>query len=142
MDQAGTSDTQLQTPDLLVSPTENFVVTLSHRYSFEADTIFWDGGVIELSVNGGAWEDVSTRVNPGYGGQSFIPSALAKISATRALIEQRNPTCRLQVDGGIKASNLRRVVEAGADTVVVGSAIFTETQPVADAVHALRAALA
>jgi ribulose-phosphate 3-epimerase len=80
-------------------------------------------------------------VNPGFGGQSFIPLALDKIRRLRAMIDKRNPNCRLQVDGGIKANNIRRVVEAGADTIVAGSAIYNREQSVAEAVGALREAL-
>ncbi len=80
-------------------------------------------------------------VNPGFGGQSFIPAVLDKIRRLRAALDQRNPTCLLEVDGGIKAGNLRRVVEAGADTIVAGSAIYSPDRSVADAMAALRAAL-
>lgn len=81
-------------------------------------------------------------VNPGFGGQAFIPESLEKIARLRSMLDERNPDCLLEVDGGIKAANLRQVVEAGADTVVVGSAIYTPDQSVADAVAALRAAVA
>jgi len=80
-------------------------------------------------------------VNPGFGGQSFIPTALDKIRRLRAMLDERNPTCRLQVDGGIKASNIRRVVEAGADTIVAGSEIYTPERSVEESVRQLRAAL-
>ena len=80
-------------------------------------------------------------VNPGFGGQSFIPAVLDKIRRLRADLDQRNPTCLLQVDGGIKAGNLRRIVEAGADTIVAGSAIYSPDQSVAAAMAALRAAV-
>ncbi|MDP9365648.1 MAG: ribulose-phosphate 3-epimerase [Chloroflexota bacterium] len=80
-------------------------------------------------------------VNPGFGGQIFIPAALDKIHRLRALLDERNPTCLLEVDGGVKAGNLRRVVEAGADTIVAGSAIFSPDQPIAAAMAALRSAL-
>jgi ribulose-phosphate 3-epimerase len=80
-------------------------------------------------------------VNPGYGGQTFIPSTLNKIARLRAMIDDRNPTCRLEVDGGVKAGNIGRVVEAGADTIVAGSAIFGPDASVADSVAALRAAI-
>jgi ribulose-phosphate 3-epimerase len=67
-------------------------------------------------------------VNPGFGGQSFIEASLRKIAKARQIIEQhRRETgreVRLQVDGGIKIANIRRVAEAGADTFVAGSAIF------------------
>jgi ribulose-phosphate 3-epimerase len=79
-------------------------------------------------------------VNPGFGGQGFIPATLDKIRRLRAALDARNPTCLLEVDGGIKASNLRRVVDAGADTVVAGSAVFSPERSVAAAMAELRAA--
>src|SRR5947207_8712055 len=63
-------------------------------------------------------------VNPGFGGQSFIPSALKKIERARRIIEASGRDIRLEVDGGIKVDNIRAVASAGADTFVAGSAIF------------------
>ena len=63
-------------------------------------------------------------VNPGFGGQSFIDSTLRKIEATRKRIDASGKDIRLEVDGGIKETNIRRVADAGADTFVAGSAIF------------------
>ncbi len=63
-------------------------------------------------------------VNPGFGGQSFIDSALRKVQAARKRIDSSGRDIRLEVDGGIKAGNIRRVADAGADTFVAGSAIF------------------
>ena len=63
-------------------------------------------------------------VNPGFGGQSFIEGALKKIERVRKLIDQSGRDIRLEVDGGIKTENIRRVADAGADTFVAGSAIF------------------
>ena len=63
-------------------------------------------------------------VNPGFGGQSFIDSALRKIEQARKLIDASGRDIRLEVDGGIKTDNIRRVADAGADTFVAGSAIF------------------
>jgi ribulose-phosphate 3-epimerase len=63
-------------------------------------------------------------VNPGFGGQSFIPGALRKIERVRRLIEATGRDIRLEVDGGIKVDNIRQVADAGADTFVAGSAIF------------------
>ena len=63
-------------------------------------------------------------VNPGFGGQSFIDSALRKVEQARRLIGQTGRDIRLEVDGGIKVENIRRVADAGADTFVAGSAIF------------------
>ena len=80
-------------------------------------------------------------VNPGFGGQCFIDSALRKVEKARRLIEASGRDIRLEVDGGIKVDNIRRVADAGADTVVAGSAIFG--QPVYRAViDAMRRELA
>ena len=63
-------------------------------------------------------------VNPGFGGQGFIPGSLKKIERIRKLIDASGRDIRLEVDGGIKADNIRQVADAGADTFVAGSAIF------------------
>jgi ribulose-phosphate 3-epimerase len=63
-------------------------------------------------------------VNPGFAGQEFIPSVLAKIGAVRGRIQASGRATRIEVDGGVKIDNIARVVEAGADTLVAGSAIF------------------
>jgi ribulose-phosphate 3-epimerase len=66
-------------------------------------------------------------VNPGFGGQSFIDSALRKVEHARKRIQASGRDIRLEVDGGIKADNIRRVADAGADAFVAGSAIFGKT---------------
>jgi ribulose-phosphate 3-epimerase len=76
-------------------------------------------------------------VNPGFGGQSFIPSALDKISALRQRIRQRGLATELEVDGGVKIDNIREVVAAGADVLVAGSAVFN-TDDYAATILALR----
>ena len=63
-------------------------------------------------------------VNPGFGGQSFIPSVLPKITRVREMIDRSGREIRLEVDGGIKVDNIQAVAAAGADTFVAGSAIF------------------
>ena len=65
-------------------------------------------------------------VNPGFGGQNFIPSVLDKISTLRQSIDDKNLNIRLEVDGGIKLDNIAEASKAGADTFVSGSAIFRE----------------
>ncbi|MEN9473658.1 MAG: hypothetical protein RIS48_378 [Pseudomonadota bacterium] len=80
-------------------------------------------------------------VNPGFGGQGFIDSALRKIEAARKRIEASGKDIRLEVDGGIKAANIRGVADAGADTFVAGSAIFGQSDYKAVIDH-MRAALA
>jgi ribulose-phosphate 3-epimerase len=80
-------------------------------------------------------------VNPGFGGQGFIDSALRKIERARRLIDDSGRDIRLEVDGGIKVDNIRRVADAGADTFVAGSAIFGERDYRA-VIQAMRAQLA
>lgn len=65
-------------------------------------------------------------VNPGFGGQSFIDSTLNKVRQVRQLIDASGRDIRLEVDGGVKASNIRAIAEAGADMFVAGSAIFNQ----------------
>ncbi len=66
-------------------------------------------------------------VNPGFGGQSFIPQSLDKLKQVRALIDQSGFEIRLEIDGGVKVDNIRAIAEAGADMFVAGSAIFGQT---------------
>ena len=80
-------------------------------------------------------------VNPGFGGQGFIDSALRKVEAARKRIRACGKDIRLEVDGGIKVDNIRRVADAGADTFVAGSAIFGKSDYKA-VVDQMRAALA
>ncbi len=80
-------------------------------------------------------------VNPGFGGQGFIDSALRKVADARRRIQASGKDIRLEVDGGIKADNIRRVADAGADTFVAGSAIFGKPDYKA-VVEQMRAALA
>ncbi|PDW03771.1 ribulose-phosphate 3-epimerase [Candidatus Viridilinea mediisalina] len=85
---------------------------------------------------------VLMSVNPGYGGQRFIPSSVDKIARLRQLCVARGcPDRLIQVDGGVNTSNLPAVRDAGANVVVVGSAVYNPNQSVADAVAGLQAAL-
>ncbi|RCW62016.1 MULTISPECIES: ribulose-phosphate 3-epimerase [Halanaerobium] len=68
-------------------------------------------------------------VNPGFGGQSYIPQMTAKIASLKRMIERNNYSCQIEVDGGIKTHNLKEVVNAGADIIVAGSAIFGAADP-------------
>ena len=68
-------------------------------------------------------------VNPGFGGQAFIERALVKLREVRALIDARNPTCDLEVDGGIGTDNIERAVEAGATMLIAGSSVFGAADP-------------
>ena len=63
-------------------------------------------------------------VNPGFGGQSFIPHTLEKLKAVRKLIDSHGLVTRLEIDGGVKIENIKEIASAGADTFVAGSAIF------------------
>jgi ribulose-phosphate 3-epimerase len=63
-------------------------------------------------------------VNPGFGGQSFIPSTLDKLREVRAMIDRSGRNVRLEIDGGVKPDNIGAIAAAGADTFVAGSAIF------------------
>ena len=80
-------------------------------------------------------------VNPGFGGQKFIPATIEKVREVRALIDASGLDIRLEVDGGISAKNIREIAAAGADTFVAGSAIFS-TPDYAAAISAMRAELA
>ncbi|MBU5436215.1 ribulose-phosphate 3-epimerase [Pseudoflavonifractor sp. MSJ-37] len=76
-------------------------------------------------------------VEPGFGGQSFMADQLDTVAQIRSLIQQYNPACRLEVDGGINTETARRAVTAGADTLVAGSAVYGAADP-AMAISALR----
>lgn len=65
-------------------------------------------------------------VNPGFGGQSFIPHTLDKLHAVRQLIDRSGRDIRLEIDGGVKVDNIREIAQAGADMFVAGSAIFSQ----------------
>lgn len=80
-------------------------------------------------------------VNPGFGGQKFIGSALDKLKRLRGEIDKRRLAVELEVDGGVKLHNVRRVVDAGASVVVAGSAVFESSQGVEAEVRRFRAAL-
>ena len=73
-------------------------------------------------------------VNPGFGGQKFIESALGKLARLRAEIDTRHLPIELEVDGGVKLENVRRVVEAGASVIVAGSAVFESADGVEGAI--------
>src|SRR3989440_2593266 len=77
-------------------------------------------------------------VNPGFGGQDFIPETLPKITRIRQMITQRNLQCDVEVDGGIHEATARQVVQAGANLLVTGSAVFNQHESVAQAMERLR----
>lgn len=80
-------------------------------------------------------------VNPGFGGQAFIPSALDKLRRVRALIDASGRDIRLEIDGGVKLDNIGKIAAAGADTFVAGSAIF-DSEDYAATIDAMRQAIA
>ncbi len=80
-------------------------------------------------------------VNPGFGGQQYIPTSTQKIKRLRRQINELGLSIHLQVDGGVKASNVREVVDAGADVIVAGSAIFGGSKSVAENIADFRNAL-
>nr|WP_086940671.1 ribulose-phosphate 3-epimerase [Thaumasiovibrio occultus] len=80
-------------------------------------------------------------VNPGFGGQSFIPGTLDKLREVRRRIDESGRNIRLEIDGGVKVDNIREIAEAGADMFVAGSAIFSEPDYKA-VIDAMRAELA
>jgi ribulose-phosphate 3-epimerase len=79
-------------------------------------------------------------VNPGFGGQSFIPATLGKLREARALIDASGYAIRLEVDGGVGIGNIAEIAAAGADTFVAGSAIFNAPD-YREVITALRAAI-
>ena len=80
-------------------------------------------------------------VNPGFGGQKFIETQLAKITEIRSMLDAYNPAAWLEVDGGISEQTLPRVQRAGADAFVAGNAVFNHPQGIATGVQTLRFAI-
>lgn len=97
-----------------------------------------------ISVLDHVWDDIDLilvmSVNPGFGGQSFIPSSLDKLRTLRQQIDARGKPIRLEVDGGVKVDNVGAIAAAGADTFVAGSAIFSSSdyaKTIAEMRHAI-----
>ena len=101
--------------------------------SSSLDVLEWELGNVDFVL--------VMSVNPGFGGQGFIPGALKKIERVRRIIDASGRDIRLQVDGGIKTDNIRAAFDAGADTFVAGSAIFGQ-QDYRAVIQAMRAELA
>ncbi|GAB4280293.1 MAG: ribulose-phosphate 3-epimerase [Candidatus Promineifilaceae bacterium] len=80
-------------------------------------------------------------VNPGFGGQSYIPTSTTKIRRLRQMLTSQNRQTLIEVDGGIKAHNIAEVAGAGANILVAGSAVFNQTQPITQNLATLSAAL-
>lgn len=70
-------------------------------------------------------------VNPGFGGQSFIPRTIKKIKALKAMIQSRGLSTLIEIDGGVTLENAKEILEAGADVLVAGSTVFKSTDPIA-----------
>ena len=81
-------------------------------------------------------------INPGWGGQPFMPEVLPKVRQVRAMIDALGLATELEIDGGINQSTAAAAVKAGADVLVAGTAIFNEREPVGDAVARLRRSIA
>jgi len=76
-------------------------------------------------------------VNPGFGGQSFIPHTLKKIKELRRLLNERNPDVKIEIDGGVTLDNAKIILEAGADVLVAGNTVFSAPDP-AKVIHQLK----
>ena len=76
-------------------------------------------------------------VNPGFGGQKFIPRTISKVRELRDLLDATGSTALIEVDGGVNLQTGARLVEAGADVLVAGNAVFSADNPV-EAIHALK----
>ena len=72
---------------------------------------------------------VVMSVNPGFGGQKFISGSLDKVRRLREMIESRNLTTKIEIDGGVDAGNIKKVIESGAEIIVAGSAVFSAESP-------------
>jgi ribulose-phosphate 3-epimerase len=80
-------------------------------------------------------------VNPGFGGQAFIDTALRKLAQAQQLVRDRNPTCEIEVDGGVKLANVPAIAQAGATVIVAGSFVYLEGEGPEANIAALRRAL-
>jgi len=78
-------------------------------------------------------------VNPGFGGQKFIPSVLERAVRLKELVEKRNPACLIEVDGGVNDKNIHMLAEAGVDVAVAGSYVYGHPQGVTEAIASLKA---
>jgi len=77
-------------------------------------------------------------VNPGFGGQKFIPSVIEKVKRLKSLIEKKNPNCLIEVDGGVSDKNIKELQDAGVDVVVAGSFVYKHPVSVAEAISTLK----
>jgi ribulose-phosphate 3-epimerase len=77
-------------------------------------------------------------VNPGFGGQAFISSVIEKAKRLKTFIEKHNPTCLIEVDGGVNDVNVKHLAEAGVDVVVAGSFVYKHPKGIAEAIASLK----
>jgi ribulose-phosphate 3-epimerase len=77
-------------------------------------------------------------VNPGFGGQKFIPSVIQKAKKLKKLIEKHNPKCLIEVDGGVNDANVKELADAGVDVVVAGSFVYKHPQGIKEAISSLK----
>jgi len=77
-------------------------------------------------------------VNPGFGGQKFIPNVIERVKYLKSLIEKRNPTCLIEVDGGVNDENVQMLADVGVDMVVAGSFVYKHPKGIATAIAALK----
>jgi len=91
-------------------------------------------------IRGELWSVLCMTVNPGWGGQAFIPASLDKIRRLRRIIQDRGLKAQIEVDGGVDLGNIRSLVDAGAEVLVAGSAVFGHGDPEAAARRLLEAA--
>lgn len=77
-------------------------------------------------------------VNPGFGGQSFIPTVIEKVKKLKSMIEERNPNCLIEVDGGVSDKNIEALIKAGVDIVVAGSYVYKNPNGISYAIESLK----
>jgi ribulose-phosphate 3-epimerase len=127
-------------PDTCANP----IATLKKIHKLGAKTSIAVNPDVPLSQVEGCFGDIDMvlmmTVFPGFGGQAFIPDVLAKITAARNLIAERNLPILIEVDGGIKTDNIARVVQAGGEVIVSGSGIF-KTPNYSDTIRQMRQAV-
>jgi ribulose-phosphate 3-epimerase len=80
-------------------------------------------------------------INPGFGGQDFIPETLPKIAEARRMVQERGLNIDIEVDGGVHAGTIPQIVRAGANLLVAGSAVYSKTKPVSETMRALKQAI-
>jgi ribulose-phosphate 3-epimerase len=80
-------------------------------------------------------------INPGFGGQDFIPETLPKIAEARRMVQERGLNIDIEVDGGVHAGTIPQIVRTGANLLVAGSAVYSKTKPVSETMRTLKQAI-